>query len=716
MLHKVEKSVPNCNRCNNCTRCINCNKAWDEYKIQRNLVTKLSKQSKRQNVLADLKTKSAKNDLKGIWKTIKTASNISTTNTQNNQCKVSAEDMNIHFASIGAKLQTEAPIHDNIEYSDFLPSNPTLFSFSSFDKVSSVDIEDYVKSLSNNKAIYDQMPLRIFKSALTFMLEPLTHIVNLSLSTGKYPTPYKYARVSPIYKEGDVNDPSNYRPISILPFVGKCIEYFVNKQLTSYMEDNKLLTDRQYGFRKNNSTTYLMLDLFDEIYDSKLSNCKPAIIFLDVKKAFDTVNHDILLKKLEFYGIKGTVLQWFRSYLSGRFQCTKINNILSKVVEVVSGVPQGSILGPILFSIYINDITHACNLSKPFLFADDGALLFRDVDRKHYINIKIELMTIIKWLNVNKLSLHEDKTKFIVFDNPISDLGKKRGRKVGVKVKRKTKYGTKKKCKVINSNVGKNKVKGKRTAKVSIDKSKNNVPLLDKVDIPINGGTFTINECKIKKYLGLMVDYKLSFNEHIDYIIKKVGKRIGAMYRSKSLLPIKYRKMFANALMIPQFDYLDIIYNRANRCKLKELDIIYKKVAKIALNVSTRESSITVYKDMKWLPLHLRRQLHLSAYMYRIINNQSPSNFMNKFKFISGGSRDGNNCNLYTNRSKTHKEFHYLGAKCWNILPQDLRNLTDVKTFSAAYKCRLLTSIVADQDYQINNGFDHFYSYKLDTP
>ena len=212
-----------------------------------------------------------------------------------------------------------------------------------------------------------------------------------------------------------------------------------------------------------------------------------------------------------------------------------------------------------------------------------------------------------------------------------------------------------------------------------------------------------------------MVDHKIKFNEHIDYITKKVGKRIGAMYRSKGLLPVKYRKMFANALMIPQFDYLDIIYNRANKSKLKELDILYKKVAKIALNVSRRESSITVYRDMEWLPLHLRRQLHLSSYMYRIINNHSPSNFMNKFKFISGGSRNGNNCNLYTNKSRTHKEFSYLGAKCWNILPQDLRNLTDVKTFSSAYKCRLITSIVADQDYQVNNSFDYFYTYKETT-
>ena len=143
--------------------------------------------------------------------------------------------------------------------------------------------------------------------------------------------------------------------------------------------------------------------------------------------------------------------------------------------------------------------------------------------------------------------------------------------------------------------------------------------------------------------------------------------------------------------------------------KLKELDILYKKVAKIALDVHQTESSLNVYKDMKWLPLHLRRQLHLSAYMFRIIKNKSPSNFMNKFKFISGGSRDGNNCNLYTHKSKTHKDFYYLGAKCWNNLPHYLRDLDDVGRFSKSYKAQLLHAIINDYHYSPDNAYDYFY-------
>ena len=173
--------------------------------------------------------------------------------------------------------------------------------------------------------------------------------------------------------------------------------------------------------------------------------------------------------------------------------------------------------------------------------------------------------------------------------------------------------------------------------------------------------------------------------------------------------------MFANALILPHFDYPDTIYGRASRTKLHELDIVYKKVGKIALGVEKTESSINVYRDMKWLPLHLRRQVHLSTYMFKIIKGNSPSNFINKFKFISGGSRDGSNCNLYTPKSINLKHFHYLGAKAWNILPTSLRNKDDPKAFGNIYKMNLLESIMEDPNYVGNNSFDYLYKPLLTT-
>ena len=476
---KHKRDSGNCNQCGTCDRCVKCTEAWDRYKMQRNTRTKIARHCKRSNVMEDLKVKSAKNDLKGIWKTIKLASNMNTSVSNAESTTDQNPDVfNNHFATIGSTIQVQVPQFDNVTFNDFLPSRNASLTFNNFQEVTCSEILSYVESLSRGKAVFDNIPLFILKEATPCIIEPLTHIVNLSLKTGVVPTICKKARVTPLHKAGDKADPNNYRPISILPFIGKVIEYFVSQQLTDYMEENRLFTRHQFGFRKNHSTTYLMLDLFDEIYKSKSKLFKPGIIFLDIKKAFDTVNHEILIKKLMYYGIGGTVLTWFKNFLSDRYQCTRFGGRLSSFLIVLSGVPQGSILGPILFSIYINDIIYACNLSLPYLFADDGALFFENSCRNSFINMKIELLTIIKWLSANKLSFNGDKTEFMLFD--------------------------------------------------SSDQT-------DQIVIELHNTSIMIKECKETKYLGLMLDSKLNFKCHIDYLKKKVMKRIGAMYRSKGL-------------------------------------------------------------------------------------------------------------------------------------------------------------------------------------
>ena len=639
-----------------------CKKLWEDYKEFKNKnVTKISRRDRKQNTVDELKAKSAKNDLKGIWHTIKKASNLPTikTNTKNYKDQLDEEELNKFFTLVGQKVQADIPVsHEFDNFSQFMPNNENLNGIDSFSTVTEESVLDYIETLSNDKSIYDKIPMKIYKFIAPYIIKPLTHIINKSLSSGIMPELCKNALITPVYKgEGDKQDPGSYRPISILPLLGKCIEYFVNQNLINYMNENNILSDRQFGFRKDNSTSYLMLELFDRIYSSKEKGKKPAILFLDIKKAFDCVNHEILLEKLKHYGIRGVALEWFKSYLSGRYQSTKLGNKISIALLILWGVPQGSILGPILFSIFINDIVNACKNSTPFLFADDGALYFENIDRNIYANVKEEVRQIIGWLGANKLCLNGDKTKIMVFDNIIE-------------------------C--------------------------------DKFNVSINNETtLEIKEEKVrlKKYLGLVLDHKLKFTEHVNYIKKKIAKRIGAMYKSKNLLPLKYRKMFANALMLPYFDHLDIIWNKTTKTNLNELDILYKRIAKIALDYDKLERSKKVYLDMKWLPLHLRRQLHMSTFMYKIINGTSPPQIRDKFVYISGGSRNAESCNLYTNKSKSHKQFYYLGAKCWNILPQELRQAESAKHFSTWLKTKLMHSIQLDDNYLVDNVHDKIYEF-----
>ena len=396
-----------------------------------------------------------------------------------------------------------------------------------------------------------------------------------------------------------------------------------------------------------------MLDLFDKIFKAKETHKRPAIIFLDVKKAFDTVNHNVLLKKLKHYGVDGFVIKWFDSFLSDRLQFTKLSGTASSILPVNNGVPQGSILGPVLFSLFINDLSRHCIDSIAFLFADDCALYFNQVKRGDWRNIVVEMQIIYEWFRVNRLCFNISKTSILIFDRETN---------------------------------------------------------AETLTIPIPGAqSIILNETKSQKYLGLVIDSQLSFQDHIDYVKSKVAKRIGALYRSKSLLPLKYRKMFVNALMLPQFDYLDIIWCRAGKTKLNAIDVLYKKVAKIALDVDVREPSLNVYKNMNWLPLHLRRQLHLSTYMYKIVNEIAPPQFLNKFAYVSGGSRDAEKCNLYTPKDRSHKSFSYLGTKCWNSIPLSIRTAETDKKFSEILKSSFMNEVCNNSSYQANNKFDYFY-------
>jgi len=241
---------------------------------------------------------------------------------------------------------------------------------------------------------------------------------NLSISSGVCPNSLKIAKVIPIYKKDDSALVSNYRPISLLPSISKILEKIVHKRLYNFLNSNNLLIPNQYGFRKSHSTDYALIKLYDKIIHS-LSNKEHTFgIFMDLSKAFDTINHEILINKLHNYGIRGTSLAWFKDYLKNRKQYVVYESEKSQELNITCGVPQGSILGPLLFILYINDIVKSSQLLTFIIFADDTNILYSHKDLNTAIStLNNELSKIQLWFKCNKLSLNIRKTNFMYFRN-----------------------------------------------------------------------------------------------------------------------------------------------------------------------------------------------------------------------------------------------------------------------------------------------------------
>ena len=233
-----------------------------------------------------------------------------------------------------------------------------------------------------------------------------------------FPDKLKIAKIKPLFKKGDSKSFNNYRPISLLPSISKIFEKVLYDQTYSYFQNNDILYSSQYGFRQGHSTEYAALELVHKITQHLDKNKTPINFNLDLSKAFDTLDHSILIHKLKFYGIKGTALQLFQSYLSNRLQFVEYDDTMSDTLEISTGVPQGSVLGPLLFLIYINDIAKSSDSFDFICYADDTTLSsimndFNSTDNSIENNINNELAKVNDWLKINKLSLNIDKTKFI---------------------------------------------------------------------------------------------------------------------------------------------------------------------------------------------------------------------------------------------------------------------------------------------------------------
>ena len=259
------------------------------------------------------------------------------------------------------------------------------------------------------------MPVRIFKQVGDLVSIPMCKSINISFKTGYFPDELKIARITPIHKKGAKNILNNYRPIASLPYMSKIYEKAMANRLFSFLNKFSLISEHQFGFQKKKSTSDALISFIEKNYVA-LNNRKNAMnVFLDLSKAFDTVDHSILINKLHFYGIRGLPLSWFRSYLNNRVQYVSIGSSKSSEKYIKIGVPQGSILGPILFLIFINDLPRVSNELSYTLFADDTTLTYSHSNYPYLLNsLNVELELINSWTKSNKLTVNVLKTELML--------------------------------------------------------------------------------------------------------------------------------------------------------------------------------------------------------------------------------------------------------------------------------------------------------------
>ena len=346
--------------------------------------------------------------------------------------------------------------------------------------VSNNDVISIVHSLKNSSPGWDGLPAFVAKQCVNGFITPLTKIINMCITQGVFPNEVKLARVVPVYKCNNKQTLSNYRPISILTFFSKVIETIMYNTIAKYLETKATIHDRQFGFRTNHSTQHAIITLIDKITKSVDSGDIVINLFVDFRKAFDTVSHSILVEKLYAYGIRGNILELCASYLKNRTQFVTYDGEKSETKHITCGVPQGSILGPLFFIAYMNDIFQASKYLYNILYADDTSILLSGSDLQKLVReMNRELELISEWFKANKLTLNIDKTYYMVFH---------RGRR----------------------------------------KFKNNIELV------IND--MNIREAKSMKYLGVIIDSKLNWIDHITYIKNKVAKGIGIIRKAQKLL------------------------------------------------------------------------------------------------------------------------------------------------------------------------------------
>ena len=527
-----------------------------------------------------------------------------------------AETFNNHFTDIAPKLSKALPASKK-HFKDYLPPIDETISPMRFWHVYADEVDNIIENMKAKTSFsHDWCSNKQIKYIKNEISHPLSHLINISLQTNYIPEQWKEAKVCPIFKGGDHTSPDFYRPISILPSFSKILEKAVANQIYAYLDKNKLFYPFQHGFRPNHSTEDLLLKLTEQIFNAR--NCKKHMIsiFVDFKKAFDCADIEILLEKVKHYKLPH---EWLRSYLTRRRQYTQINNTKSDKRDVLIGVPQGSILGPLLFLIAISDLPRSSEFLS-LLYADDTTLNLIGDDLDLLVKKANQLLEgTVEWCFANKMTLHPKKTKWMIFSHS----------------------NTKEKLILQGT----------------------------EIERIMDNSSF--------KLVGVHIDPKLTWKSHISHIRAKIGQAMSLIIRSKNTLTKKIKILLYKALIQSQLEYCLPVWGNALESHIEPLNVMQRKAIRIVTEANYNSHTEPLFHQIKALTIKDLYLLRCARIGLKITKNRANDSLMSCFRVAnneisSTRSENGIGKKLYVPLPRiglTKRLPQFQIPAVWNALP-----------------------------------------------
>jgi len=617
------------------------------YKLYRNKIVSLLRLSK-QNHFKQFFNSNLDN-LGKVWEGVReiispknskssTKISLQTGNTISSDPKVVSKTFNNVFISIADSVRNNIPFTSH-HFSKWL-TNPNRDSFF-INPVTPNEVLKAISSLNNKKSSGpNSIPFQIFECLSESLSNLLADLFNLSFSTGLFPSKLKEARVIPVFKKNSPTQVENYRPISLLSNLDKILQKLMFLRITNFLEHNNILYNRQFGFRSKHSTTNALITSVEQIYKAIDRGDYSASVLIDLQKAFDTVDHSILISKLNHYGIRGLPLSWFKSFLSQRSQFVSISGVNSSTKYIAHGVPQGSVLGPLLFLIYINDLKKAIPFSTVNLFADDTMLFFSNPSLKSLTKkLNIDLKCLTNWLNSNKIALNSSKTELLLF------------------------------------------------------KPRHKICTYD-AKFTINGNR--IYPSKSVKYLGIYIDDTLSWETHTNFVCNKLRRANGALSKLRFYLPNNLMLSLYYALFHSHLSYACQVWGQNRKSQISRVLTLQKIALRIISFSNFNAHSSPLFLKYKLLSFPDYVKLLNIILVHQSLANSIPNTVSNilSFQSLTNNARPSR----YPNRAKTGMlqlprtftqtygdlSIRYQAVLSWNSM-QNFYLTDDLTTLSLSY-------------------------------